>query len=188
MKVIKSELNTMKTSVGQVFDSEVKDADSIITALNNFINEMGPGTKLTGKAYDAIKVELESFKSIMEKRKTLATSMKTSIDSAIGSMEGYMDGYDELDDSILTEIGNSITSANSTISNSRSSLKNTNLTDDEKKNINGTINSYESILQELEKKKEKLGGLGAADETAWASLSTTINDLSVYNTSMSSNL
>lgn len=124
----------------------------------------------------------------MEKRKTLATSMKTSIDSAIGSMEGYMDGYDELDDSILTEIGNSITSANSTISNSRSSLKNTNLTDDEKKSINGTINSYESILQELEKKKEKLGGLGAADEIAWASLSTTINDLSAYNTSMSSNL
>lgn len=119
---------------------------------------------------------------------TIATNMKSAIDSALSSMEGYMDGYDELDDSILTEIGNSITSANSTISNSRSSLKNTNLTDDEKKNINGTINSYESILQELEKKKEKLGGLGAADETAWASLSTTINDLSAYNTSMSSNL
>lgn len=188
MKVVKGDLTSMKASAAQVFAAEVKDAESVIIALNNFINEMGPGTKLTGKAYDAIKVELESFKSIMEKRKTLATNMKTSIDSAIGSMEGYMDGYDELDDSILTEIGNSITSANSTISNSRSSLKNTNLTDDEKKNINGTINSYESILQELEKKKEKLGGLGAADETAWASLSTTINDLSAYNTSMSSNL
>ena len=39
MKDIKSELNTMKTSVGQVFDSEVKDAESVIIALNNFINE-----------------------------------------------------------------------------------------------------------------------------------------------------
>lgn len=34
MKVIKSELNTMKTSVGQVFDSEVTDANNIIKSLD----------------------------------------------------------------------------------------------------------------------------------------------------------
>ena len=186
MKVIKSELNTMKTSVGQVFDSEVKDAESVIIALNNFINEMGPGTELTGKAYDAIKVELESFKSIMEKRKTLATNMKTSIDSAIGSMEGYMDGYSELDTDELEEIEANISTAESSLSGAQSRLDDAGLTAGEKGDIQSTINYYTNLLIELRKKKEKLVGLGVADSSAWAGLADVSGDLSALSIGSSS--
>ena len=104
MKVVKGDLTSMKASAAQVFAAEVTDANNIIKSLDEFISQVGVGTKLTGAAYEVIKSQLEEFKALMENRMTIATNMKSAIDSALSSMENYMEGYSELDTDELEEI------------------------------------------------------------------------------------
>lgn len=180
MKVIKGDLSTIKTSAEKVFEAEVTDAESAIKALDSFIGAIGPGTKLTGDAYNAIKTQLSSYKSLMVTRKALANSMKSAVASAVSSMSGYMDGYSELDTADLDDINSKITSAQSSINSLRNQLDGSTLSNSDKLRINSLIGSYESTLTELNKKKEKLDGLSAADSSAYASLSGAIADLSAY--------
>lgn len=186
MKVTKGDLDAMKSSAGKVFDAEVSDAESAIAALNSFIGAIGPGTKLTGDAYNAIKAQLSSYKSLMEKRKTLASSMKSAVNSAVGSMSSYMEGYSELNTADLDDIKSKITSAQDNINNLKSQLDGSTLSNSEKLRINSSISSYDSTLAELNKKKEKLEGLGTADSSAYANLAGAITDLSAYSASAGS--
>lgn len=186
MKVVSGDLSTINTSVGQVFDAEIADAESVIKAIDSFMGEIGPGTKLTGDAYNAIKSKLSSYKSAMENRKVLASSMQSAVASAVSSMSSYMEGYSELDTADLEDINSKITSANSSINSLKNQLNSSTLSDSEKSNINSSINSYESTLVELRKKKKKLEGLSTADSSAYSSLAGAITDLTAYSSSTSS--
>lgn len=185
MKVVSGDLSAMKTSVSTVLVAEITDADNTIEALDNFINEIGPGTKLTGRAYDEIKEQLSSYREIMTKRKSLASNLKNSIDSAISSMNNYMGEYSELDDAELDDIIASIEQANSAIGTLKAQLADSALPDSEKGSIRSSISGYESTLSELRRKKEKLEGLGSADSTAWSTLADTVSDLTAYGSSVS---
>ena len=165
MKVVKGDLTSMKASAAQVFDAEVTDANNIIKSLDEFISQVGVGTKLTGAAYEVIKRQLEEFKTLMKNRMTIATNMKSAIDSALSSMENYMEGYGELDTDELEEIEANISIAESSLSGA---------------------NYYTNLLTGLRKKKEKLVGLGAADSTAWAGLADVSGDLSALSIGSSS--
>lgn len=180
MKVVSGDLSAINTSAEKVFEAEVADAESAIKALDSFIGAIGPGTKLTGDAYNAIKAQLSSYKSLMVTRKALANSMKSAVASAVSSMSGYMEGYSELDTADLVDINSKITSAQSSIDSLRSQLNSSTLSNSDKLRINSSISSYNSTLAELEKKKEKLDGLSAADSSAYASLSSAIAELSAY--------
>ena len=184
MRVVKGDLTSMRASATTVFDSEIADADKIIKSLNNFIDQIGEGTKLTGIAYDYIKNQLEEQKALMEKRKTSAVNMKAAINSALSSMENYMEGYSELDTDDLAELETNISAAESSLSSAQSSLEDAELTAGEESTIRSTINYYTNLLVELRKKKEKLDGLGAADSSAWACLSDVCDDLPTVGTGL----
>ena len=186
MKVLKGDLGTVKASADKAFDAEVADAESIIAALDNFISVIGPGTTLSGTAYDVIKEQLENFKNLMGKRKSLASSMKSSVNAALASMESFMGGYSKLDTDDLTEIEASISSAETSISNLKPKLKKTGLSVSDKSVINGEINGYESTLTKLKEEKEKLDKLPAADAAAWGSLESAVTDVSAFSSSSSS--
>ena len=189
MRVLRSDLDAVGSSVASAFDSEIADAKKIITVLDNFMGDIGSGTKLTGSAYENIKSQLGEQKALMEKRRTLAESMKESIESAIRSMGDYMGGYSKLDTDDLTEIEASISSAETSISNLKSKLNNIddNSTNDNMKGIiMGTIGGYEFKLSELYKWRDKLKGLPGASAGAWGCLSEAIGGLTVYNSGSSS--
>lgn len=186
MKVVKGDLTSMKASAAQVFETEVADANNIIKSLDEFISQVGAGTKLTGAAYEVIKSQLEEFKALMENRMTIATNMKSAIDSALSSMESYMEEYSELDTDELEEIEASISTAESSLSGAQSRLDDAGLTAGEKSDIQSTINYYTNLLIELRRKKEKLAGLGAADSSAWAGLANVSGDLSALSIGSSS--
>ena len=189
MKVLKGDLGTVKASADKAFDAEIADAESIIAALDNFISVIGPGTTLSGTAYDLIKEQLENFKNLMGKRKSLASSMKSSVNAALASMESFMGGYSKLDTDDLTEIEASISSAETSISDLKSKLNNIddNSTNDNMKGIiMGTIGGYEFKLSELYKWRDKLKGLPGASAGAWGCLSEAIGGLTVYNSGSSS--
>lgn len=185
MKVISGDLSAVESSASQVFASEIADADNVIKAIDTFMGSIGPGTKLTGEAYNEIKNQLASYKSVMEKRKNLASSMQSSITAATSSMSGYMAGYSELDDAELPELETSIKNAESNITSLSSQLSNTKLTTAEKGSINGSINYWQDELKKLTKKKEKLEGLAGADSSAYSSLAGAITDLSALGTGSS---
>ena len=186
MRVLRSDLDAVGSSVASAFDSEIADAKKIITVLDNFMGDIGSGTKLTGSAYENIKSQLGEQKALMEKRRTLAESMKESIESAIRSMGDYMGGYSKLDTDDLTEIEASISSAETSISNLKPKLKKTGLSVSDKSVINGEINGYESTLTKLKEEKEKLDKLPAADAAAWGSLESAVTDVSAFSSSSSS--
>ena len=189
MRVLRSDLDAVGSSVAAAFDAEIADAEKIITVLDGFMSDIGSGTKLTGRAYENIKSQLGEQKALMEKRKTLALSMSKSIKSAIDSMGSYMSGYSKLDTDDLTEIEASISSAETSISNLKSKLNNI---DDDSTNDNmkgiimGTIGGYEFKLSELYKWRDKLKELPGASAGAWGCLSEAIDGLTVYNSGSSS--
>lgn len=189
MRVLKSDLDAVGSSVAAAFDAEIADAGKIITVLENFMSDIGSGTKLTGRAYENIKSQLNEQKALMEKRKTLAESMKESIESAIRSMGDYMGGYSILDDADLDEVEASISAAESSISSLKYKLNNIddNSTNDNMKgNIMTSIGWYESKLLELYEWRDKLEGLPGASSGAWGCLSEAIGGLTVYNSGSSS--
>ena len=183
MKVVKGDLSSIKT---QALNDEVADAEKAIEALDSFMGAIGPGTKLTGEAYNTIKEQLANYKSLMEQRKTLASNMKSAIDSALISMENYMEGYSELDTDELEDIKASISTAESSLSGAQSRLDDAGLTAREKGDIQSTINYYTNQLTELRNKKEKLDGLEDADSSAWAGLADVSGDLSALSIGSSS--
>ena len=186
MKVVKGDLSSMETSASQVFDAEVADAEKVIAALDSFMGAIGPGTSLTGEAYNTIKGQLSSYKSLMEQRKALASSMKSAISSAISSMSSYMEGYSVLDTAELEDLQVKINNANTQISNLQSRLNNTELLDAEKGSISSLIGDYQAQLEELKKKQDKLKNLSSADGSAYGSLTGVITDLSAFGGTSSS--
>lgn len=182
MKVLKSDLNTMRVEAGKVFAAEMQDAKKLTKALENFINQIGVNKKLSGPAYEYIKQELINYKNKMEIRCTLATNLKESINNALVSMETYMGEFDDLDTDTLKQVNIDLANANLYISSSYDKLdknKGT-LTSEEKKKIKGTIATYEDSVETLTKLKEKLEGLAAADASAMGNLSGVTSDLSAY--------
>ena len=189
MKVVKGDLSSMESSASQVFDAEVADAEKAIAALDSFMGAIGPGTSLTGEAYNTIKGQLANYKSLMEQRKALANSMKSSISAAISSMSSYMEGYSELDTADLDDLKTKIQNINDQITSLQGQLSDSDLSDSDKATINSSIASYQGQLPELEKKLKKLEGLAGADGAAYGSLkNATSADLTSYGVSASSSV
>lgn len=188
MRVLKSDLDAVGSSVATAFAAEIADADKIIGILDNFMGDIGSGTKLTGRAYENIKSQLGEQKALMEKRRTLAQSMKEFIESAINSMGSYMSGYSKLDTDDLAEVEASISAAESiinSIKNRLDKIDDNSTNDNIKGHIMATIGWYESELPELYRLKEKLIGLPNASAAAWGCLANAINGLTGYNSGSS---
>ena len=169
MKVIKSEINDMLSSAWRVLATDSVEARELCTALDNFISELETGTKLKGTVYDAFKARLESYRDLMEKRHSIAISTRDAIATALSNMRNYIGDEPELDDSLLPDINHDINLTNNVITNSKNQLNEIGLTEDEKK-------------------KQKLEGLAAADEAAWASLAETSSTLENFSTSVASTI
>lgn len=189
MKVVKGDLSSMRTSASQVFDAEVADAEKAIAALDSFMGAIGPGTSLTGEAYNTIKGQLANYKSLMEQRKALANSMKSAISAAINSMSSYMEGYSELDTADLDDLEIKIENIKNQIASLQAQADNPKLSEETKSSASSSIVSYQGQLLELEEKFKKLDGLAGADGAAYGSLkNATSADLTSYGVSASSSV
>lgn len=185
-KIIKSDLlgsniNNMITSL----ESDIKDCDNIITALNNFILETK--NDLTGSSFDAARTKISSYIPILTKRKELASRLSSSLSFSISVMNNYVEEYDELDDSKCQDITSRLNQISNDLNSVYNKLK------EEMDTTSSTyiecfksIARYQTIYKELTRLNEKLMNLASTDESAYSKISNLSNVLSSYKSEVDS--
>lgn len=168
-KVVSSELTGSGIS-GMV---SLLEADSTSTvalndAISSFMNDSS--ASLVGKSFDAARSKMNLYLQDVGTRKSLATELASAISDGAESLAGYMEGYDMLDDSEIPEIEENITSLKQRISDAQSTISTIQSKDSnaDVSSYTATIDTCKASLVELEKKLEKLKGLGAADSSAFS--------------------
>ena len=185
-KIIKSDLlgsniNNMITSL----ESDIKDCDNIITALNNFILETK--NDLTGSSFDAARTKISSYIPILTKRKELASRLSFSLSFSISVMNNYVEEYDELDDSKCQDIASRLNQISNDLNSVYNKLK------EEMDTTSSTyiecfksIARYQTMHKELTRLNEKLMNLASTDESAYSKISNLSNVLSSYKSEVDS--
>lgn len=148
-----------------LLEAEANDTTQLINAINSFIEEST--ITLKGKGYDAARQKLSLYLEDIKSRQKIATELASAISEGAASLSSYMEGYSKLDDSEINEIETEISSARQTIYN----IKQNNQDSEEPVSINyytEQISSWESIIEELKKKLDKLVNLESADVSAFS--------------------
>ncbi len=168
-KVVNSELTGGGISrMISLLEGEATSTAALNKAISSFMYDSS--SSLIGKSYDTARSKMSLYLQDVETRSTLAAELASAISSGAESLSGYMEGYDMLDDSEIPEIESSISSLKQEISSAQATIRSLKLKDP-KANVSAytsSISSCQAYLTELEKKLEKLKGLGAADSAAFS--------------------
>lgn len=168
-KVVNSELTGGGISrMVSLLEAEATSTDALNKAISSFMYDSS--STLVGKSYDAARSKMNLYLQDVGTRSTLAAELASAISSGAESLSGYMEGYDVLDDSEIPEMESTISSLKQEISSAQATIRSIKQKDP-KANVSSYTNniSYcQSYLAELEKKLEKLKGLGAADSAAFS--------------------
>lgn len=186
-KVIKGDLSSVSSIVSALQGDEA-DTTNLINAINGFIND-SPAT-LVGAGYNAARQKMGLYLENVQSRQKISTELASAISSGADSLAGYMGEYDVLDDSEIEEIAAEIDTLKSKISSAKYTIYQINLSNVDSENPVSTsyyyncINGWESTLAELEKKLERLIGLGGADAAAFSQVSSLGGDVAKYDASI----
>lgn len=168
-KVVNSELTGGGISrMVSLLDAEATSTDALNKAISSFMYDSS--STLVGKSYDAARSKMNLYLQDVGTRSTLAAELASAISSGAESLSGYMEGYDMLDDSEIPEMESTISSLKQKISSAQATIRSIKQKDP-KANVSSytsNISYCQSYLAELEKKLEKLKGLGAADSAAFS--------------------
>lgn len=184
-KVVSSELTGSSIS-GMV---SLLEADSTSTvalndAISSFMNDSS--ASLVGKSFDAARNKMNLYLQDVGTRKSLASELASAISDGAESLAGYMDGYDMLDDSEIPEIEESINSLKQKITDVQLTISSIQSKDPsaDVSSYTATIDSCKASLAELEKKLEKLKGLGAADSAAFSAAMSLADSVAKFGASV----
>lgn len=155
-----------------LLEAEANDTTQLINAINSFIEEST--ITLKGKGYDAARQKLSLYLEDIKSRQKIATELALAISEGAASLSSYMESYSKLDDSEIDEIETEISSLETKISSARQTIyniKQNNQDSEDPVSINyytEQISSWESIIEELKKKLDKLINLESADASAFS--------------------
>lgn len=187
MRVEKSELtNSVTTGMIQALDSDINDANSLINKIDAFITEIASGKNLKGEGYIKVKDKLSQYKTLLEKRKTTAKTLKEAISSATNKMASYIgDDYDVLDEAKLPELNERRSQVSSNITTIASELEIA-TTEEAKRELNNKLAVAYEIIKVIDKEKTKIEGLSAMDNSAYSILESAKSNISGYNSAVNS--
>ncbi len=186
-KVIKGDLSNVSSIVSALQGDEA-DTTNLINAINGFIND-SPST-LVGAGYNAARQKMGLYLENVQSRQQISAELASAISSGAASLAGYMGEYDVLDDSEIEEIASEISILKSKISSARNTIYRINLSNVNSENPVSTsyyyncISRWEATLKELEKKLDRLIGLGGADSAAFSQVSSLGGDVAKYDASI----
>ena len=186
-KVIKGDLSNVSSIVSALQGDEA-DTTNLINAINGFIND-SPST-LVGAGYNAARQKMGLYLENVQSRQQISAELASAISSGAASLAGYMGEYDVLDDSEIEEIASEISILKSKISSARNTIYRINLSNVNSENpvstsyYNSCISRWEATLKELEKKLDRLIGLGGADSAAFSQVSSLGGDVAKYDASI----
>lgn len=166
-RVVASELSdgSVKRAI-YILENDIDDTSKLITSINDFINDSA--ITLKGTMYDAVRKKLRLYVELLNVRKKLASDVSVALSSSTTSLLEYMEGYTKLDDSILTEIENSMSDIYAKINSLEDTISTSDSTDKSLGNTYASsITAYRSMYAALSKEKNKIKGLSAADTRAY---------------------
>ena len=175
------------SSIISMLESEADDAQSLIDAINSFIE--GTRNSLTGKAYDMARQKMSMYTQDLKVRKQVAMDLANAISQGASSLLEYMEEFFKLDDSEIIELENEIRKLDSSIYSARGTIKKImdNSEEDDQKFISyyrSQINYWENTKKDLERKLEKLVNLASADRAAFARVEAVSNQVEQYGASI----
>lgn len=175
------------SSIISMLESEADDAQSLIDAINSFIE--GTRNSLTGKAYDMARQKMSMYTQDLKVRKQIAMDLAKAISQGASSLLEYMEEFFKLDDSAIIELENEIRKLDSSIYSARGTIKKImdNSEEDDQKFISyyrSQINYWENTKKDLERKLEKLVNLASADRAAFARVEAVSNQVEQYGASI----
>ncbi len=164
-------------------ESEAESVESLMGAINSFVNDST--TSLVGEGYNAARSKMGLYVEDIQSRKRIAAQLASAISSGAASLAGYMGEYSMLDTDQIPEIEERIRQLKTQIQNARNTINN--LVNNAKPGENlvlggyySSINYWSSTVAELEKKLERLIGLGAADGGAFGGVQGLAGDVSKF--------
>lgn len=175
------------SSIVSMLEAEADDAQSLIDAINSFIE--GTRNSLTGKAYDMARQKMSMYTQDLKVRKQVAMDLAKAISQGASSLLEYMEEFFKLDDSEIIELENEIRKLDSSIYSARGTIKKImdNSEEDDQKFISyyrSQINYWENTKKDLERKLEKLVNLASADRAAFARVEAVSNQVEQYGASI----
>lgn len=175
------------SSIISMLEAEADDAQSLIDAINSFIE--GTRNSLTGKAYDMARQKMSMYTQDLKVRKQVAMDLAKAISQGASSLLEYMEEFFKLDDSEIIELENEISKLDSSIYSARGTIKKImdNSEEDDQKFISyyrSQINYWENTKKDLERKLEKLVNLASADRAAFARVEAVSNQVEQYGASI----
>lgn len=185
-----------------VYSSELSDANSssMISSLENHISSFvklsnqiydfigSSESELVGGGYDAVRTKLSMYADAFKKQAQICNTLVGNIKAANNTMLNYMEGYTKLDDSEIETIDGELTNAKNMLAWLKDysyiwvkDPETQEKTQIERRNgSQGQIDSYEIIIEELDKLLRKLKELSSKDAEAYAMISGSESDVNAY--------
>ena len=185
--VSKGDLASVSSVVASL-ENDDSDTTNLINAINGFINDSQ--NTLIGAGYNAARQKMGLYLENVQSRQKISAQLASAISSGAASLAGYMGEYDVLDDSEIEEIAAEIDTLKSKISSARQTIYQITISNETSENpistsyYYGCINNWNNMLAELEKKLERLIGLGAADAAAFGEVNAACGDVAKYDASI----
>ena len=187
--VFSSEVSSANSSsMMGALDDVISASSKISSQINSFVTESKEFLK--GGGYDAVRNRLNVYSDAFKKQAQLCSILTGNVKSANNTMLNYMEGYTKLNDSELETIKTKLENANRMLTwleeySDIWVLDKETKEKTKKKRRNGTdsqIESYSTIIGELEKLVTKLEELSSTDASAFGMISGCEGDVdSFYN-------
>lgn len=189
--IYKKDLYDHKEST--ILTQDDSETTNIINAISDFIETSTEN--LCGSAWDDERNRLNNYKELMNIRKKTSQVLDNGIKLSKQRMNNYMEEDDVLDDSKLEEISQSIAKAKNQIADLNSQIEDNNKMAYTFKSIitfktryylsiadslRNSLQQYESTLQLLEAKKEKLQNLKLNDLESFKFVEQTSSIIQTY--------
>lgn len=168
-----------------LLEAEENDTTQLINAINAFIEEST--LTLKGKSYDAARQKLSLYLEDIKSRQKIASELASAISEGAASLSSYMESYSKLDDSEIGELETEISSLETKISGARQTIYNIKQNNQDSENpvsisyYTEQISSWESVIEELKKKLDKLVNLEAADASSFSGVEGACESVVKYN-------
>ncbi len=164
-------------------ESEEQSVSNLLAAISSFVNDST--SSLVGEGYNAARTKMGLYVTDINSRKKIAADLASAITSGAASLAGYMSEYSMLDTDQIPEIEEKIRQLKTQIQNAYNTISRlvANAKPGQRIDVSGyysSINSWNATVKELEKKLEKLVGLGDADGAAFGSVQGLAGDVSKY--------
>lgn len=187
-RVVKADLTGGISTLVSSLKNDDKDTTNLLNAINSFINDSQ--SSLVGVGYDTARKKMGLYLENVQTRRNLSSSLASAISQGASSLASYMEEFDVLDDSQIMEIEQEIKKLRSKISGAKQTINRiiaSNLVSERPISTSWyyqQISSWESTIKELNRKLDKLLGLGGADGAAFSQVSSLGGDVAKYDASI----